>query len=70
MSAGTGAGNYRGALRYPARKREVAVMPCGMHFIFRGGAVVAQATVNRLVVGSNPTRGALLKHRIDCGVLV
>ena len=26
--------------------------------IFRGGAVVAQSPVKRLVVGSNPTRGA------------
>ncbi len=31
--------------------------------IFPGGAAVAQSTVNRLVVGSNPTRGADLKRR-------
>ena len=27
-------------------------------FIFPGGAAVAQLTVNQLVVGSNPARGA------------
>ena len=31
---------------------------CLSSYIFRGGAVVAQAPVKRLVVGPNPTRGA------------
>ena len=30
-----------------------------IHIVFRGSSVVEQATVNRLVVGSIPTRGAI-----------
>ena len=31
--------------------------------LFRGSSVVERSAVNRLVVGSNPTRGAILKPR-------
>ena len=33
---------------------------------FRGSSVVERAAVNRLVVGSNPTRGAINLRYEDC----
>ena len=41
----------------------------GVFITFRGSSVVERSTVNRLVVGSNPTRGAKLDFFVKNNII-
>ena len=43
---------------------------CAGNYTFPGGAVVAQSPVKRLVVGSNPTRGAIKNSPKNIGLFL